>query len=370
MNLPYSDELNTGLLSRLFENTSECYKLFWFKAIVTAVGKGKEDLTYEELIDKMIADAWYMVTEYHLNLGPRDNLEAVIELIKSKNPELKSSEKESVIIDYLTNTDDKDINKKKQVLTYNVPYRLQAPFLSGIKGNEWGGPKSDLACKINQEERLIYYFDAVNGLSTKIRIHEDWANYIKKNKEILLGWIEYHMILYLQKKNPSVPGIADKLSPPQERKLERVKKYWKIVLSASPIREIYDNRILKENDISIDHFVPWSYVAHDELWNLSPTTKDINSSKSNCLPVWNTYFPKLAKLEYQSYSLMWQNDLIHKEFMRCSKEHINNDDIRHRLYREGLRYKDFEKELESIILPVYNAAHESGFEGNWEYIEK
>jgi hypothetical protein len=67
---------------------------------------------------------------------------------------------------------------------------------------------------------------------------------------------------------------------------------------------------------------------------------------------------------------MWQNDLIHKEFMRCSKEHINNDDIRHRLYREGLRYKDFEKELESIILPVYNAAHESGFEGNWEYIEK
>ncbi|MBE5919975.1 MAG: hypothetical protein E7272_09045 [Pseudobutyrivibrio ruminis] len=25
-------------------------------------------------------------------------------------------------------------------------------------------------------------------------------------------------------------------------------------------------------DISIDHFVPWSYVAHDEMWNLNPTT--------------------------------------------------------------------------------------------------
>ena len=38
MLLPYSDNINTGNLARLFDNTSECYKLFWFKAIVTAVG--------------------------------------------------------------------------------------------------------------------------------------------------------------------------------------------------------------------------------------------------------------------------------------------------------------------------------------------
>ena len=112
MKLPYSDSINTGYLARLFDNTSECYKLFWFKAIVTAVGDGKQSLTYEELIDKMIADAWYMVTEYHLNLGPKDTLQAAIELMKSKNPELKSSEKESVIIDDLANVKDKEINQK------------------------------------------------------------------------------------------------------------------------------------------------------------------------------------------------------------------------------------------------------------------
>lgn len=61
MQLPYAEELNTGYLARLFDNTSECYKLFWFKAIVTAVGDGKLTLTYEDLIDKMIADAWYIV---------------------------------------------------------------------------------------------------------------------------------------------------------------------------------------------------------------------------------------------------------------------------------------------------------------------
>ena len=75
MQLPHSDDLEVQYLSRLFDNTSECYKFFWFQAIVTKVLGGKSTFTYEELIDEMIADAWYMVTEYHLNLGPKDTLE-------------------------------------------------------------------------------------------------------------------------------------------------------------------------------------------------------------------------------------------------------------------------------------------------------
>ena len=111
----------------------------------------------------------------------------------------------------------------------------------------------------------MYYFTALNGLSTSIIVNDDWANYINKNQEIIRGWLEYNMILYIQKRNPSVPGIADKLYPPQERKLEKVKKYWKLIIGMEPVREIYGNEILTEKDISIDHFVPWSYVAHDEM---------------------------------------------------------------------------------------------------------
>lgn len=49
MKLPYSEELNIEYLGRLFDNTSECYKFFWFKAIVAKVIEGKCELTYEEL---------------------------------------------------------------------------------------------------------------------------------------------------------------------------------------------------------------------------------------------------------------------------------------------------------------------------------
>lgn len=140
--------------------------------------------------------------------------------------------------------------------------------MPSMKGKEWDVSESNLIAKINQEQRLMYYFTALNGLSTSIIVNDDWANYIIKNQEIIRGWLEYNMILYIQKRNPSVPGIADKLYPPQERKLEKVKKYWKLIIRLEPVREIYGNEILTEKDISIDHFVPWSYVAHDEMWHI------------------------------------------------------------------------------------------------------
>ena len=49
---------------------SESYKLFWFQAIVNQVHEGETVLTYSTLINEMIADWWYMVLEYKLNLGP------------------------------------------------------------------------------------------------------------------------------------------------------------------------------------------------------------------------------------------------------------------------------------------------------------
>lgn len=57
--------------------------------------------------------------------------------------------------------------------------------------------------------------------------------------------------------------------------------------------------------------------------------------------------------EYQSYELMWKCSKVHDEFEKSAKEHINSDDIKYRVYREGLKYSKFVGELKSIILPVY-----------------
>lgn len=365
MQLPYEEELEIGYLSRLFDKTSECYKFFWFKAILKKIREGRDNFTYEELVDEMIADAWYMVSEYHLNLGPKDNLESVVNYIVQANS-FKPSEKNSEILKYLKSGADSEVMRMKKILIKNVPYRLLSPFMPDVKGKELEGSMVKRIKIINKQERLLYNIGYYNGLDTKIYIMPEWYLYIRKNMEIIKGWLEYKMIVYLQKRNPNVPGIADKLYPPQERNLPEIRNYWKMIMEFQPIHEIYGNNELDSEKISIDHFVPWSYVAHDELWNLHPTTAEINSSKSNKLPDWNIYFPLLARLQYLSYQMIWKYDRIHDEFDKCAKEHLNNDDIRYRLYRNGLSKEEFFHQLNDTIHPVYDSAKNSGFT-NWIY---
>ena len=371
MQLPYSEELNIGHLSRLFENTTNCYKFFWFQAILRKIDGVHCRFTFDELINEMIADAWYMVTEYHLRLGPlgiTDNLEEVVKYIY-ENYGIIPSEKREKLLEFLQKTGDKRISKYKSDLTLNVPYRLQVPFYDeiNIERNMWNGSKQNLTNEINRQKRLIYYFRLISGLGTVIEVDDLWAEYLLRHKEILKGWTQLKLIQYLQNKNPSVPGIADKIEAPFSRDIERVRKYWKLIIQIDPsIREIYGDAVLANKDISVDHFVPWQYVAHDELWNLHPTTKSINSSKSNSLPSWNLYFNLLGQLEYRAYELKDQNEIIAQEFRKIIPYHLNNQEIRSQLYADGLDKNAFIGRLEHVVKPVYESAQMSGFR-EWVY---
>ncbi|MEG0393005.1 MAG: HNH endonuclease domain-containing protein, partial [Anaerovoracaceae bacterium] len=246
----------------------------------------------------------------------------------------------------------------------NVPYRLQSVFMPEISGSIWSSNKATIDY-INMQKDLIYKISPEKGLNRKILVGEAWAEYIKKNLAILQGWADFHLITYLQRRNPSVPGIASKIYPPKERKLAAAQVYWKAIITSSPINNIYTGKPMTVEDVSIDHFIPWSYVAHDELWNLVPTTKGINSSKSNNLPHWDTYFPRLCKVEYQAYELVEQHQHmkeLHHIVNKCMKEHVNSIEVRHRLYRPGQTGESFARELEGLVKPAYTSALNLGFE--------
>ncbi|MGL4483590.1 MAG: HNH endonuclease domain-containing protein, partial [Anaerovoracaceae bacterium] len=220
---------------------------------------------------------------------------------------------------------------------------------------------NELVKQINLEEGVVYHFFDGAGLEKGIKVQPEWAKYIANNRQIIEGWIEYNLMIYLQRRNPNVPGIPNKLNAPSQRNLAKVIKYWKALSDVSKVVDIYTGKDIEKNEISIDHFIPWSYVAHDEMWNLIPTKKSTNSSKSNKLPVWEKFFKPLAMEEYSAYKAIWQNEALHKIFDSCAKEHINSDEVRHRLYRKGLQEEEFTHELERIIKPVYIAAENLGF---------
>lgn len=365
MNLPYDDRLNIGCLQRLFDNMSESYKLFWFQGIVDIVHTGKTRITFDEIINNMIADAWYMVTEYRLNLGPADTLEALVKYA-GEITGIRSNEKRQTIIEAISSSDNREFRKKKNTLSLHVPYRLQAPFLHDFTGASWKVGRAILSEDINRHNGLIYRFEIVDGLKSTLIINEKWAEYISNNYEIVSGWIQFNLIQYLQKRNPSVPGIPNKIHAPAERKLEKVKKFWNMVSEVTRIKDIYGNETVSSGNISIDHFVPWSYVAHDEMWNLHPTTKRINSSKSNNLPEWDGYFSKLCDIEYKAYRTAWENEKILRQWNICLKDHVNSDSVRFSLFREGLSFSEYASTLENVLLPVYTSAKNLGF-NIWKY---
>jgi len=336
--IPSDDKLEIRYLSKVFDlnRVSNSYKFFWFKAIVNNVSPERTVFSYDELINEMIVDAYYMVNEYHLRLGPVntvDNLEESAKYLYRVYGKPSTIDRTKLLL-FVSDLADNQFKKYKDKLKDNVPYCFQSPFYADLKN-----PSHSKIDQINLNKLLIYSFEVGKSLQTKIRIKDDWADYLYHNVAILNGWIECHLIDWLQKRNPSVPGISNKLSCPKKRELKRVGDYWKTVISVDGrIREIYRQINMSDEKVSIDHFVPWQYVAHDELWNLSPTTININSEKGNLLPNWDKYFLELGEIQYRAYELVYSNRIIEKVFYKCADYHLNNADIRHALFDKGLQH--------------------------------
>ena len=98
-------------------------------------------------------------------------------------------------------------------------------------------------------------------LEMRVLITDAWAEYLKANAGILIGWADYNLITYLQRRNPSVPGISSKIYPPQERKLNAAKEYWRAIIRASqaekPLQDIYSGEYLLHNIITQNCRAKW-----------------------------------------------------------------------------------------------------------------
>ena len=122
------------------------------------------------------------------------------------------------------------------------------------------------------ESPLPYTFGDQKGLERKIIFHESWIKMIQDNMVAILGWIQYEKVRWLQNNNPEVPGLVYKLAPLDDkmRKLGHVRKLWEGVLDMTSIIDVFKNEPIKKDAYDVDHFIPWSFVMNDELWNLMP----------------------------------------------------------------------------------------------------
>lgn len=363
--LPEIDNLPVHLLAGIFKDKNQSYKLFWFQAILDFVSDRKFVVSYEQLIHKMVAQAWYMVMEYHLNLGPADALEILINQVRNTSGLLPNA-KEKDVIQFLKTSEDENIKKAKQKLVLNVPYRLQAPFLGKLTESEWRDYHF-IEEKAKQNDRLLYYYEQLSGKEHQIRINENWIGYLQKNEAILRGWIQNELIQYLQRRNPNVPGIPFKIYPPEKRDLKVAMNFWSAVIEHHEMNDIYTGKLLNRENfdelgkIHIDHFIPWSYLASDEVWNLTPTFAKINISKSNQVPSQKIDIELLSRQHYMAFQIAQSNKEIKKLFDVFTRKNLNNTDLKSRLYSGGVSEELFTENMVTLIEPICQTAKNLGF---------
>ena len=359
------------------KDPSFCYKFYWLEAIVKLISEGVTETTFDAIIDEMIANAWYSVREFHIHLSGvntngdvRDGLERAVLLLTELSD--LSANASKVEIKNEIKKYNRDLKVYKEQLTNMVPYRALAGFFAK-SGDvvDWGSTVRMTAyIKQFSEHRILlpYTFGESSRLKKQVYFNSEWVKMIQDNTVSILGWIQYEKVKWLQNNNPEVPGLVYKLAPLDEkmRKLGRVRKLWNGIIELTEVRDVFIDDPINRREYDVDHFVPWSFVMNDELWNLMPMDSSLNSVKSNRLPLWDLYFERFAWNQYLMYELVNQSPGLHKLFEGCYRDNLHSIWAGQELYRPGNTREVFYNILQKNMRPVYDSARRQGYE-LWDY---
>ena len=370
----YYNLLDIHSFSLMMKDPSYCYKFYWLEAIVQLIAAGVTDTTFDEIIDEMICNAWYSVREFHIHLSGlgsdgsvRDGLERAI-LRLSELSELPSNASKVEIKNEIRRYN-RELYDAKEQLTHMVPYRALAGFFvsAGDQDISWNSVRR-LTAYIEAFSRdkvaLPYTFGTSSRLAKEVHFHPDWIRMIQDNTVSILGWIQYEKVRWLQNNNPEVPGLVYKLAPMDEkmRKLSQVRKLWKGILDLHEVRDVFTSEPVQPKKYDIDHFIPWSFVMNDELWNLMPMDSSLNSAKSNRLPQWDPFFARFSENQFLLYEMIHEKPGIHKLYEGCWRDNLHSIWAGQELYRPGNSREEFNRILKKNMRPVYDSAKRQGYE--------
>ncbi|GKU24363.1 hypothetical protein CFOLD11_11890 [Clostridium folliculivorans] len=358
--LPSSNFVDSRTFSRLLNDDKvvASYKMYWFLAILKEVSIGNRDIKFRTLIARMIVSAWYPIMQYKLSFGAFDNLKKLVSYI-ADNYEVSANCDEEKLFNTINTVQDKELEKMIRELTYLVPYRLLSPFFEEELKGMPKGEKKRLIVELSQgNENSLYKI-----VEDRIIVSENWSRYLNDNYRIIKAWIYFKIVVFLQKRNLNVPAIALKLEPPRSRNLTKSTKLWNKIILSKNITDIYTGEKFtvtnyeRLGSLSVDHFIPWSFVMHDQLWNLTPTFKNINSKKSDKLLPYNKYMEKFCNIQYEAFDYVCENKI--NSFVEEYIDALRVEEI-YDFHKHASREK-FSEEMRKCIMPLYQIAENQGF---------
>lgn len=365
--LPAYSQIAVQNLARVFSNTTNSYKFYWFIGLLAFIKRGEAKVGIDEVVVEMITKVWYPIIFFKLSFGKQDQLVPLILQIKEDFQIADDVEVDTLRGILQANSQDPRLINVFRTLSRYVPTRFISPwFDQDIRGmDDHKKPKRIIQLAEIRRNSIgpeVPIYSISNSTQPQVVINETWFGYLQKNIAIVEGFVYWELLNYLYAKNPNVPNIASKLEPPKKRNLALANKFWRNYLkSKGELTCIYSSFKISPLELSIDHFLPWSYVSHDLLWNLVPTSKVVNSSKSNVLPA-KIYKDPFAEMQFQAFDF-WI-DASNAGKILEDYVLLFNADLRE-ISSFGKTF--FKQKLWENIEPQLQIATNMGFATNWKY---
>lgn len=182
--------------------------------------------------------------------------------------------------------------------------------------------------------RIIYGF---SKKEKKITLTQSSLEFLLKHQTTIFKLINYELAKFLHYKNPYVSRgiVLEEIENITKR--ESLQQYQQMILKHAGNKCFYTEKelMMTPRSIAVDHFVPWSFVHTDELWNFVLTSHSLNSKKGNKLPA-ERYLEKLYK----------RNQI----FLQIGDVHVKYE---------------MEKYNFSVYKKLYKYAEINGFEKGW-----
>lgn len=347
MNLPLYKNLDTRQLGQIYNSTVATYKYYWFVSLLEVfVNTQKRQISLWEIIVGMISHAWYPIHYYKLSFGKSDSLyEQVVILQKELNIPIDISQNDLKRL-IISNIDNPRIKSLLRVFTLHVPYRFLSPWISYTTDKE----------VINQSQ--LFSNNCLYAINAEvIELNPRWEEYLNENYMILRDFTFWNLTVFLQKRNPNVPDLPSKLVKPILRdSLTKQRNFWNTYIDLTgSINCIYTGKILHKKEYDLDHFIPWSFVSHNLLWNLLPSDSSINSSKSNNLPNLETYLRPFAQIHQRAIKEIYPKNPNNKLLEDYLTMHSSLPELIH------LTEDEFFRVFQKTFSPMVQIAENMGF---------
>lgn len=209
--------------------------------------------------------------------------------------------------------------------------------------------------------RPPYWVDK-SGTAQVVILDQRWEAFFRENLTVVEGFVDQRLTAYLQAQNPNSPGIVRKLRLPRYRRLTQARLFWsklkeRLAMAGEPNRfmDVYRRQPL-DSSYSIDHFLPWSFVAHDQLWNLLPVETTTNSSKGDALPAFD-YIEPLAAFHWTALAYMNDYPKALEDYETCFQQSTAE-----------LKFQGgpaFTRRYREMLIPQLQIAANQGFPSDW-----